>query len=163
MRNGAQQGNHGVCEVLADAAATDDGFVDGRVDTGRAGDVFEVVEEALIEFLHEHQGIITSADSHLRCQQRKSRRFDNELARQQHLPVIAGFDHRVECIPRIGREKAGNVGHRLLFNNGLSHDDELIVLAGNIEVVDIVAEVIAIREDAAARTDGERKGKAVLV
>ena len=65
----AEQGDHGVGEVLADAAGTDDGFVDGRIDAGGAGDIFEVVEETLIEFLDEHQGIVTAGDFHLRCQQ----------------------------------------------------------------------------------------------
>ena len=38
-----------------------------------------------------------------------------------------------------------------------------VVLAGNIEVLHVVAEVVAIAEDAAAGADGERKGEAVLV
>ena len=43
----AEQRDHGVCEVLADAFAADDGLVDGRVDAGVAGHVVEVLEEAL--------------------------------------------------------------------------------------------------------------------
>ena len=37
------------------------------------------------------------------------------------------------------------------------------MLAGNVEVLHVVAEVVAIAEDAAARADGEREGEAVLV
>ena len=96
-------------------------------------------------------------------QQRERRRFDGKLAGQQHLPVVAGFDHGVEGLPRIGREKAGHVGQGLLFDDGFGDDDELVVFAGNVEVLDVVAEVVAIGEDAAARADGERKGEAVLV
>ena len=41
----AQQGDHGVGKVLADALAADDGLVDRGVDARGAGHVFEVVEE----------------------------------------------------------------------------------------------------------------------
>ena len=82
---------------------------------------------------------------------------------QQHLPVVAGVDQLVESAPGVGREEAGHVGQRLLLDDRLGDDDELVVLAGNVEVLDVVAEVVAIAEDAAARADGEREGEAVLV
>ena len=85
-----------------------------------------------------------------------------KVAGQQHLPVVAGLDQVVESLPGVGREKAGHVGQRLLFDDGLGDDDQLIVLAGNVEVLHVVAQVVAIAEDAAARADGEREGEAVL-
>jgi len=62
-----------------------------------------------------------------------------------------------------GERKSRNVRHGLLFNNGLGNDDQLVVLTRNVEVVDVVAEVVAVGEDAAAGTDGEREGEAVLI
>ena len=50
-----------------------------------------------------------------------------------------------------GERNAGDVGHGLLLDDGFGDDDELVVLAGNVEVMDVVAEVVAIGEDAATR------------
>ena len=61
----AEQGDHGVGKVLANALAADDGFVDGGVDAGGAGLVIEVVVEALVELLDEHEGVVAAGDAHL--------------------------------------------------------------------------------------------------
>jgi hypothetical protein len=82
---------------------------------------------------------------------------------QQHLPVVAGFDQLVERLPGVGRQKAGTSGSDLLLDDRLGDDDQLVVLAGNVEVLHVVAQVVAIAEDAAARADRERKREAVLV
>jgi hypothetical protein len=159
----AQQGDHGVGKVLADALAADDGFVDGRVDARGAGHIFEVIEEALVQLLHQHQRIVAAGDAHLLGQQRERRRLDGKGAGQQHLPVVAGLDHVVERAPGIGRQKRGHVGQHLLLHHRLGDDDQLVVLAGNVEVLHVVAQVVAIAEDAAARAHRERKRQAVLV
>jgi len=52
---------------------------------------------------------------------------------------------------------------RLLLDDRFGNDDKLIVLAGNVEVLHIVALMIAVAEDAAARADGEREVEAMLV
>ncbi len=56
-----------------------------------------------------------------------------------------------------GARKAWNIGKRLLLDDGLGDDDELVVIAGNVEVLNVVAEVVAIGEDAAARADGRAR------
>ena len=62
-----------------------------------------------------------------------------------------------------GERKAGTFGHRLLLDDGLGDNDELTVLAGNVEMMNIIAKVVAVGEDAASRADGERKSQAVLL
>ena len=142
----AQQGNHGVGKILADTFAADDGFINGRVDARGAGHVFEVIEEPLVQFLHQHQRIVAAGYAHLLGQQDQRRSFHGKGRGQQHLPVIAGLDQLIESAPGIGSEKAGNVGHCLLLHDRLGDDDQLIVLAGNIEMLHVVAQMIAIAE-----------------
>ena len=71
--------------------------------------------------------------------QRDGRGFDGEGDWEQHLPVVAGCDEVVECAPGIGGEESGDVGQRLLFDDRLGDDDELVVFAGDVEVLDVVA------------------------
>ena len=52
----AKEGDHGVSKILADAFAADDGLIDGGVDAGGAGYVFEVIEEPLIELEGKDRG-----------------------------------------------------------------------------------------------------------
>jgi len=58
---------------------------------------------------------------------------------QQHLPVIASFDEIVESIPGVGREKCGDIGQDLLFYYRFGDDHELVVVAGNVEMLHVVA------------------------
>jgi len=76
----AQEGDHGVREILADAFTADDGFVNGRVDASVAGDVFKVLEEALIEFLDEHEGIVAAGDAELLGKKNDGGGFNGKLA-----------------------------------------------------------------------------------
>ena len=108
------------------------------------------------------RGSSRRADIHLLGEQRDGWGFNGEGGGQQHLPVVAGLDELVEVSPGIGGKEAGHVGRGLLLDDGLGDDDELIVFAGDVEVLDVVAEVVAIAEDAAAGADGERKVEAVL-
>ena len=61
----AQQRDHGVGEVLADAFAAHDGFVDRRVDARGARHVIEVVKEALVQLKHQLQRIVAARHVHL--------------------------------------------------------------------------------------------------
>ena len=113
----AQEGDHGVREILADAFTADDGFVNGRVDASVAGDVFKVLEEALVQFLHQHQRIVAAGDAHLLGQQGERGGFNGKGRGQQHLPVVAGLHKLIEIAPGLGREEARNIGQRLLFDD----------------------------------------------
>ena len=88
----AEEGNHGVREILADALAAHDRFIDRGIDAGVARDVFKVVEEALIEFADERERVIAAFQVQLRGQVEERRGLDGECARKQHLPVVAGAD-----------------------------------------------------------------------
>lgn len=159
----AKEGDHGVSKVLADATRVENGLVDGRIYARRTRNIFEELEETAIEFLNDHEGVVAPNDLHSLCQPEKRRGFDGKLTGQEHLPVIAGFDHGIEGLPRVGRERRGNFGHGLLFNDGFGDDHELVVLARDIKMMNVVAEMVAIGEDAAPWADGKREGEAVLV
>ena len=143
--------------------AADDGLVDRRVDARGAGHVFEVVEEALVQLLHEHAADRRAGRPPSAGPAASRAGVSTRTAGQQHLPVVAASTMASRACHASGERKCGNVGQRLLLHHRLGHDDELVVLAGNVEVLHVVAEVIAIAEDAAARADGEREGEAVLV
>ena len=86
-----------------------------------------------------------------------------ELAGQKHLPEVSLLDQAVQLSPCIGREGCGDGRGGLHLDQRLGDDDQLAVLAGNVEVMDLVGEVVAVAEDAAARADGEMEGEAALV
>src|SRR3569833_595326 len=159
----AKQGDHGVGEILAYSATVGDGFVDGGVHAGGAGHVLEELEKTLIKFLDQHEWIISAGHLEIAGKVEQGWAFDCELAGQDHLPVVAGIDHGIKGLPGIGRQKTGDFSHGLLFDNGLGNDDELIMLSGNIEMVHVVSEVIAVGEDAAPWADGKRESKAMLL
>jgi len=157
------QGDHDVGEVLADAHATGERDVDGGVDLGGLWDVVEEVVDLLVELLEDEQGIVAAADVELVGEEVERGRGGGELGGEEHLGVVAVGDHVVQLDPGVGGEEGGNLVARLDLDEGFGDDDELAVLAGDVEVMDMVGEVIAIAEDAAARADGEVKGEAALV
>ncbi len=160
---GPNEGDHDVGEVLADAFAGFEGVVDGGVDVGGAGDVVEVAEDALVELMEEHEGVVAATDIEVEGELVEERGGGAELGGEEELPVVAFGDDGVEVGPGVGGEEAGDLEGGLDFDEGLGDDDELAVLAGDVEVVDVVAEVVAVGEDAATGADGEVEGEAALV
>jgi len=86
-----------------------------------------------------------------------------EFTGEEHLPEVALVDEAVEFVPgAVGEGLRDFVmdGH---LDERFGDDDELAVLAGDVEVVDVIGEVVAVREDATSRADGEMKGEAPLL
>src|ERR1700742_1392423 len=86
-----------------------------------------------------------------------------KLAGQKHLPVVAFCYQGVELFPCIATEEMRQLTQGLLFDECFGNNDELSVLDWDIKMMGVVAEVIAIGEDPAARTDRERKRKTALI
>ena len=158
-----QQRNHGVSKVLANPFAAHDGIVDGRIDTCRPGNVFEVVEESLVDLVDEHKRVVAPGYAELRSQQGQRRSLDGKGAGKKHFPEVASFDQFVESSPRVGSKEAWYIRQRLLLDDGFGDEDKLGMFARNVKVLDVVALVVPIAEDAATRTHGERKSEAMLV
>ena len=150
-------------EILADAFARGDGLVDGRVDARGPRLVAEVIVEPAVKLADEHEGVVAAAHVQLFRKLQKRGRGRGELARKQHLPVVALGDQRIELLPCGRCEEVRDEGERLLLDERFGHDDQLGVLAGDVEVLDVVAEVVAVGKHAAAGGDGELKGEAALV
>ena len=159
----AHEREHDVREVLADASALLDGDVDGRVGGGGPRHVIEPTVEALVQFMQQHERIVAAAYFELVGKREQARRGFGELAGKQELPVVAVAHHAVELGPGVRRQERRDGKCFFHFDQAFRHDHELLVRAGNVEVVHVIAEVVAVTEDAAARRDGKLKGEAALV
>ena len=144
-----QQRNHGVSKVLANPFAAHDGIVDGRIDTCRPGNVFEVVEESLVDLVDEHKRVVAPGYAELRSQQGQRRSLDGKGAGKKHFPEVASFDQFVQSSPRVGSKKAWYIRQRLLLDDGFGDEDKLGMFARNVKVLDVVPLVVPIAEDAA--------------
>ncbi len=85
-----------------------------------------------------------------------------ELTGHQHFPIISGGNQRIELRPRVGAEAFGKLRHRLHFNQRFGDHPQLNMFAGNIKMMDAVAEIIAILIDQRTRIDGELEGETAL-
>ena len=160
---GPDEGGHDVGKVLTDALAVLEGDVDGGVDLGGAGDVVEVFVEAGVELVEEAQGVVSAAEVESDGEVVEEGRGVGELAGGEELIEVALGGDLVEVGPGRGGERGGDDGGGLDLDEGFGDDDELGVLAGDVEVVDVVGEVVSVGEDAAAGADGEMEGEAALV
>jgi hypothetical protein len=113
--------------------------------------------------MNEHERVIATDDIEPSGEIDEGGALDGEGAGKEHLPIVARGNDFIERGPRVRGEETRHGGEGLLLDDGLGNDDELGVVARDIEVLDIVAEVITITEDAAARTDGEREREAMLI
>ena len=164
MRLGADQGDHDVGEVLADAFVGGEGDVDGGVDLGGEGDVVKVAVEAFVELAEDGEGVVAAAEVEAGGEFFKERGGLAELGGGEELVEVALGGDVVEVVPgRRGAGRRGMMDGGGDFDEGFGDDDELGVLAGDIEVVDVVGEVVSVGEDAAAGADGEMEGEAALV
>ena len=122
-----------------------------------------MVEHLLVDLVEHGQRVVAAAHVQLLGKRVQRRRSRGEFAGQQHLPVVALLDHAVQFGPRIGREEGGDRRRGLRLHQRLGDDHQLAVLAGDVEVVDLVGQVVSVAEDAAARADREMEGEAALV
>ncbi len=113
----AQQSDHGMRKILANASAAHNRFVDGRVDARGARHVIEKLKEPLVELVHQHKWIVAALHIHLLGQLLHRRRLDGEGAGQQHLPVVAGFNQFVEHSPCVGSEERRHFRDWLLLHD----------------------------------------------
>ncbi len=150
-------------EVLADTGLVGEGEVDGGVHLGGLGLVVEVLVDLLIELMQDHQRIVTAMDVEGAGEVFERIGRLGELAWEQHLPEVTLFHQMIELGPGVGREEGGNPRGGLNLDEGFGHDDQLRMLAGNVEVMDVVGEVVAVAEDTTARADGEVKGETALI
>ena len=67
--------------------------------------------------------------------------------------MIALVDQTFEDVPRIEGQDSGQGRRRLQIDERVGDDGELPMVLGQIEVMDLIAEVILISEDARARID----------
>ena len=125
--------------------------------------IVEPVIERGIQLAQQHQGIVAAPHiQQFRQIEQRGRGF-GELARQHHLGEIPQSDQRVQFVPRSGPERLRNLGQWLLFDQRLGHHHQLRVLPRNIEVMDVVAQVIAIGENPATGADRQGKREAALI
>ncbi len=110
-----QQRNHGVCKILAHSLVAHNRLVNRRIHPRGLRHVFEIVEQPLVQFLHQQQWIVPPRHFQLARQRDQRRRRCRKSARQQHLPVVPGVDQIVQRAPRIRSQKVRHVGHRLLL------------------------------------------------
>ena len=150
-------------EILADALPAFERDVDRRVDLGRARDVVEVLVDAVVELVQELQRVVAAGHVQVVGQLVEQGGGGGELGREEEFPVVALVDHVVEIGPGIGREEGRDADGGLDLDEGLGDDDELAVLAGDVEVMDGVGEVVAVGEGAAPRRDGQVEGEAALL
>src|SRR5260370_14062148 len=107
------------------------------------GNVSEVVKEALVDFADEGERVVAAPQVQLGGKSKERGSFHGEGTGKKHLPVVARADGLIEFSPGVGAERVRDMRDGLLLNDGLGDDDELVVLAGDIEVMDVVAEVVA--------------------
>jgi hypothetical protein len=160
---GAHQRDHDVREVLADAGVGGEREVDRRIHLGRLGLVVEVFVDLLVQLVQHHQRVVPALHVKLIGERIERRRWRGKLAGEEHLPVVALFDHAVELGPGVGREEGGNLRRRRDLHQRLGHDHQLAVLPRDVEVVDLVGQMVAVAEDAATRAHREMKRQAALV
>ncbi len=159
----AHQRDHDVREVLAHAGLGGEGVFDGRVGLGGLRFVVEVFVELGVQLVQGAEGIAVAAQAQMFAEVLELGSEACEFAGQQHLPEVALVDQAVELVPRAGRQRLRHLVMRGHLDQRLRHDDELAVQAGDVEVMHVIREMVAIAEDAAAGADGEVKGQAALL
>jgi len=112
--------------------------------------------------VEEHEGVVAAAEVEGVGEGFEAGGGGAELGGEEELPKIALMDGVVDVVPGVGREEAGDVEGGLDFDEGFGDDDELAVLAGDVEVMDVVGEVVSVGEDATAGGDREMEGEAAL-
>src|SRR5215469_8443773 len=107
----------------------------------------------MIQLAQQHHRIVAADNVEVARKIVQGGRGAGVFAGKKHLPVIAFGDESIEFAPGVRCEEIWDLSERLVLDKRLGDDDELLVLAGNVEVVNVVAEVVAIGENAAAGAD----------
>lgn len=161
----AREGDHDVGEVLADAAALGEGVVDGGIDLGAARDVVEGSVDGLIEFSEEDEGVFPAVDAPFLGELAEDGGDAAELAGGELVPELAVALDLVEGLPggaSVGVE-LGYDGWRIDLDEAFGLDEEAVVLARDVEVVDGVSEVVEVSFDVGSGGGGEPEAPAALV
>ena len=159
----AYERDHDVGEVLADACLGGEGDLDGGVGLGGLRLVVKVLAELGIELVECAERIIRTSNAEVSAKVFELGGELGKLAREKHLPEVTLVDEAVELFPGAGAQGLRHFGMFRHLDEGFGDDDKLTMLAGDVKVVDVVGEVVAVAEDATAWAHRKVKGKAALL
>ena len=153
------QGDHDVREILTDALAGLHRIVDLRIHLRAPLHIVKTSYSRTLISCSSFSGSSRRTHVQFLRQPQQHRRRLRELARQQHLPVVALRHQSVQFLPRIRRQLRRNGRQRLVLHQRLRYDHHLRMPSRNIEMMDVIAQMIPIREHPAPRAHRQMSDK----
>ena len=148
--NMPQHRDHGVRKVLANAFAAHNRFINRRIYPRVPRHIFKVLEEPMIH-LPQHRQWIVSAPRIQLFRQSTSAGVGTQTCSATASPSSRPRAPSHQSRPTHPCQSLRRLRRVLLLHHRLRHNHQLPMLAGNIEVMHMISQVIAIREYAAPR------------